>query len=590
MAVSRSRPVALLGMVVIAIAALLTTACNSSSTSSGASSTSSSSAYHLVTPGDLTIGYYPSVGLLDEVNGQVAGALVPIDNFIAKYLKLKPVYVEMSFSAMLPALQSGRIDIIGTSIASTEPRAQVAYAEHPMTFIGPETMIIKPGTTLSTWEEAAAKHYTLASVQGYYQIQAWQSLGINVQIFDSNNACMQDVLSGAAFGCALGPFTLPYLQATDPTNPLAKLIQVDMSGPLVDLDTSTLYVGKDNPALAWAVDQALTQAWRNGTVADGYREAFDGVSGYKVFLAMPTGGSNIYFPGPWEAGTYPTPPSNFASVTTISSGTLTVGLTANSPMLSLTGSTLSGPEAKILDYVAQKMGLSVKGVMVANDASALNSGQVDVVAGELATTPALTDQFWMTDPIAFSPDYMYVPIASDGSYPTYGSWESLTKTGGDIAVVAGSNRIAALQSSGATVLTFPTVAAALGAVADGQAAAFVGTSVDFASTVSATPALQKAQFQFLQNTDTYSQGLAYAWGVKAGDGTLVDDLNQAIALSWINGVTDSAFSSAWPGADVTALEAPGPSLIGGSSYSSSLVYTEVSMWVSGAWLQQPGMK
>jgi hypothetical protein len=119
-----------------------------------------------------------------------------------------------------------------------------------------------------------------------------------------------------------------------------------------------------------------------------------------------------------------------------------------------------------------------------------------------------------------------------------------------------------------------------------MALGFVGSTVDVMATVSKDPSLVSANIGFVRNIDTKSYGESYIWGVKAGNNVLLDALNQGITAAWQGGVIASAYSTAFIGANSTALTAPGPAAIG-TSYGASEDYLMRSMWVTGPWLQRP---
>ena len=460
----------------------------------------------------------------------------------------------------------------------------------PPTYFGLETLIVKPGTPgaqLTSWEQAAKEHLTLSTTSGSYEIADWQALGINTHVFQyaSLDSCLQDVLHQASAGCALGSLELLFLKATDPSNPEAQLQQNLMTGPLILADLNGMAVAQDNPGLANELTAQINTAWRDGSVTKAWEQSLPNTD-VSLVTSMPAG-QNYYLPGPWQPDVTPPASTAFASVTTVTSGKLTVGVTADSTMLKLSGSTLSGPEATILQGVASRLGLTLTGVHVASEESALKQNQVDLLAGELATTPQRTKEYWMTEPIGFNPDYMYVVPDSAGNLPTYTSWDSVKAANGTIAVTADSPRLASLQADGVKVATFSTAQEALEAVVSGAAQAFVGTTSEYAQAVSSDPTLAKANIQWIRNTNVYTTGDAYAWGVKAGNTGLLNDLNQAITLGWQQGWLQSAYNNAWPGANETAIEAPGPTAVG-TSFGSSEDYVFDNIFISGPWLQTPG--
>lgn len=562
------------------IAMLVATACGTTTPSPSAGS-----AFRLAADGKFTIGFSPSPGISEVVDGKPVGVGLYLSTEIAKRLGLEPVYQSYGFAALFPALQTHRIDFIGSQIAGTQPRAQVLYVNQPPTLWGPETLIVKPGTQIASWEDAAARKLTLASVKGYFQITAFEALGITVHAFDNDDACMSDVLNGGADGCAIGSFGLIYRKATKPEDTLSGLEQVVVTGPQIVTEGSVFATARDNPALARAIDQLLRDMWRDGTVEKAYQSAF-GTVDFSAFLDAPVG-SNYYLLGDWEEGVRPPAADTFPKVSPISGGNLTVGVVADSPLLKLEGDKVSGPEATVLEFAAKSLGLTLKAVRVTDEAGALNGNQVDLLAGQLAITPERTKQYWMSQPLGFSPDYIYVKPGEDGGFPAYTSWESVKEAGGKIAMVSSDPRLPDLQASGADVLTVDSPAAGLKAVVDGSALGFVGSSVDYAAATSGDASIGQAGVGYIRNVNVYTHGEAFGWGVKAGNGVLLDALDQALAAAWQKKVIGDAYRTAFPGGDVSAMQAPGPALVG-TGFGTTKDFVQKSIWMSGAWMQRPG--
>jgi polar amino acid transport system substrate-binding protein len=81
----------------------------------------------LVKPGTLVMSTNPTLPPMQFVDssGELKGMRVTLGNEIAKRLCLKPEYVRIEFSAMIPGLQAGRWDLINTGIFWTEERAKI---------------------------------------------------------------------------------------------------------------------------------------------------------------------------------------------------------------------------------------------------------------------------------------------------------------------------------------------------------------------------------------------------------------------------------------------------------------------------------
>jgi polar amino acid transport system substrate-binding protein len=83
----------------------------------------------LVRPGTLVMSTNPTLPPLQFINqqGELKGMRVELGVEIAKRLCLKPEYIRIEFSAMIPGLQAGRWDMINTGIFFTEERAKIMY-------------------------------------------------------------------------------------------------------------------------------------------------------------------------------------------------------------------------------------------------------------------------------------------------------------------------------------------------------------------------------------------------------------------------------------------------------------------------------
>jgi len=81
----------------------------------------------LVKKGSLVMSVNPTLPPVQYVDsqGNLRGMRVELGEEIAKRLCLKPEYVRIEFSAMIPGLQAGRWDMINTGIFYTEERAKL---------------------------------------------------------------------------------------------------------------------------------------------------------------------------------------------------------------------------------------------------------------------------------------------------------------------------------------------------------------------------------------------------------------------------------------------------------------------------------
>ena len=81
----------------------------------------------LTKPGTLVMSTNPTLPPMQFVNqkGELRGLRIELGTELAKRLCLKPEYVRIEFSAMIPGLQGGRWDLINTGIFFTDERAKI---------------------------------------------------------------------------------------------------------------------------------------------------------------------------------------------------------------------------------------------------------------------------------------------------------------------------------------------------------------------------------------------------------------------------------------------------------------------------------
>lgn len=84
---------------------------------------------HLVAAGKLQMSINPTLPpqqFVDE-KGELQGLNVELGRAIAKKLCLEPVFIRMDMPPMIPALQSGRFDMINTGMFWTEERSKLLF-------------------------------------------------------------------------------------------------------------------------------------------------------------------------------------------------------------------------------------------------------------------------------------------------------------------------------------------------------------------------------------------------------------------------------------------------------------------------------
>jgi polar amino acid transport system substrate-binding protein len=120
------------GRVLVLLAALCliaVSACSSSSKTSGASGSKSAGAAGaagVAKPGVLKIGTSNNIKPYAYVqNGKLTGFEIDLISAAAQKLSLKPTFVALDFSALLPAVNNRQFDVVASAVGITPPRKQM---------------------------------------------------------------------------------------------------------------------------------------------------------------------------------------------------------------------------------------------------------------------------------------------------------------------------------------------------------------------------------------------------------------------------------------------------------------------------------
>ncbi len=163
-------------------------------------------ASELVKPGTLVMSTNPTLPPMQFVDsgGVLKGMRITLGDEIAKRLCLKPEYIKIEFSAMVPGLQAGRWDVINTGIFWTEERAKlmqmiqyeaqavsISVAKgNPLKISKPEDLAGRTvGVELGGFEERKLKELD-------EMLRAKGLKGINIRTFDNFATAYQALRAG----------------------------------------------------------------------------------------------------------------------------------------------------------------------------------------------------------------------------------------------------------------------------------------------------------------------------------------------------------------------------------------------------------
>lgn len=225
--------------------------------------------YTTLDDGVLTVGvptFPPFVGIEGD---QITGPDGEIVYAVAEALGLEVVAEPYEFAALIPALESNRIDIAIGSIFRTEERAQVIDFTDPL-YIEPPGVISSDGA--STIDELEGLR--VGTIQGYNWVDEVQGVlgSDDVTLYPSSAELNQDLQAGRLDAGIDSYGTAVYLLAD--TDWQVEVLQPDERIPSATSPGQTaILVSKDNPGLTAAIDPIIAELHSSGLIAEALERA-----------------------------------------------------------------------------------------------------------------------------------------------------------------------------------------------------------------------------------------------------------------------------------------------------------------------------
>lgn len=192
-------------------------------------------------------------------NGELKGFDVEIAREVAKRIDLEPEFVTQEFSALLPAVANGQLDMAAASISDTEKRREtVDFSEHY--FIGYISVLAATSSGI-TDDVASLSGKRLGLVQGTIQDEYAQAnfAGAELVRFPDNNSAIAALNSGT-----IDAHFLDFPVAEDYAAQSGGKTAIAINVPVPDFPVG-FGLPKGNDALAAAVNGALADIIADGT-------------------------------------------------------------------------------------------------------------------------------------------------------------------------------------------------------------------------------------------------------------------------------------------------------------------------------------
>lgn len=193
---------------------------------------------------------------------------VDLSEAIAKKLGLKMEFKSMGFDALIPAVQSGDIDMIAAGINSTPEREKALdFSDVYFDQGGFITVVRKDNDTIHNMDELAGK--TVGAQIGTIPVEMAQKIpGTTVKQIDSNANIFMELKAGTIDGAIIDNAVAMYYLKQGADQDL-KLVGEPTQSP-----GTVLGVKKGNTELQQAVNKALKELKEDGTYDKIYQKWF----------------------------------------------------------------------------------------------------------------------------------------------------------------------------------------------------------------------------------------------------------------------------------------------------------------------------
>ncbi|WP_307721860.1 transporter substrate-binding domain-containing protein [Massilia sp. HP4] len=204
-------------------------------------------------------GTYPPFNFKDPKTGHLTGYDIEVARLVATRLKLRPQFVPTEWSAILPAVSSGKVDAAISQVIITPEREQAYDFSIPYTYSSFQ-LIVRKNERANYRSLADLKGRKLGVREGsVFEQQAKAVPGIEVRSYPAVPENLQDLAFGRIDASLDDSLMVNYLLKNSEL-PIK-------AGPRVgQLARIGVAFGKGNPRFKAAVDKVLTDARADGTL------------------------------------------------------------------------------------------------------------------------------------------------------------------------------------------------------------------------------------------------------------------------------------------------------------------------------------
>lgn len=228
----------------------------------------------LIKPGTLIVAYNGDMPGTGSKDGKLIGIDGEIMNWVAEQLGLTVEPSLMEWAAEIESVKARRVDIMHGMMGWTKPRTEVITITDPIYYAG-ALMTQKKGKNISTLDQI--KDVKLATIQGFGWIPELKAINPNLQLYDTSDAALRDVVAGRIDVLFADPPLIQWVQTQNPEWELESLpvdAAYDPEKPSITGKYQVVFgMSKEAPNLEKCINEAIAELWKqcgNLTIASKY--------------------------------------------------------------------------------------------------------------------------------------------------------------------------------------------------------------------------------------------------------------------------------------------------------------------------------
>ncbi|CAI0753417.1 Sulfate starvation-induced protein 7 [Serratia rubidaea] len=205
-------------------------------------------------------GTYPPFSFQGE-DGKLTGFEVDFANALAQHLGVKAKLSPTKWDGMLASLDSKRIDVVINQVTISDERKKKYDFSTPYTVSGIQALVKKGNEgQIAKPEDLKGKKVGVGLGTNYEQWLRENVQGVDVRTYDDDPTKYQDLRVGR-----INVILVDRLAALDLVKKTGNTLAV--AGPAFSRQESGVAVRKNNPELLNAINQAIAEMQKDGTLA-----------------------------------------------------------------------------------------------------------------------------------------------------------------------------------------------------------------------------------------------------------------------------------------------------------------------------------